>query len=251
MATKSTALTKTSASAIVDIRAKLASQVAVLGERTAPASGIAIHIGQNKEFRFPDGSKGTSFEAVIVDFISVRNLYPETYNAKAIKPPICFAIGTNPRNLVPSKNSPEIQSQACSVCPNAEYETALNGKGGQACKEGRKMALLPADMKADSPIWTLTVSPTALKAFDSYVMSVAGAFQMPPLGVVTKIAFNDAFDYPTLTFGEPAPNEQVGEALRRQSEATKLLNTEPDVSGYAAAYPNRGKGAAKKVVGKR
>ena len=250
MATK-TALAKTSASAIVDIKAKLAAQVATLGERTAPVSGNAIQISNSKEFRFPDGSKGTSFEAVIIDFIATRNLYPEIYNPKAIKPPICFAIGTNPRNLVPNKASPELQAPACGSCPNAEYETALNGKSGQACKEGRKLAVLPPDMKPDAPIWTINVSPTALKSFDPYVMSVAGAFQMPPLGVVTKFSFNDAFDYPTLVFSEPTPNEHVGEALRRQAESAKIIATEPDVSGYAAAYPNRGKGATKKVAGKR
>lgn len=68
-------------------------------------------------------------------------------------------------------------------------------EAAKACKNSRLLALLPVDADDETPIMVLKVSPTALKAFDSYVASVARSFQLPPLGVVTEIGFDEAVTY--------------------------------------------------------
>ena len=183
MATAKTATKKTSTAvavkktgavvSITEIQNQLKAQAAAINEKVAPASGITIQVSQSKEFKFPDGTKGDEFECVIVDFTSVNFFYEGEYDKDNITPPACFAVGNNPLQLVPSDNSPNKQNDTCKGCPMNEFGSAGKGK---ACKNQRLLAVLPPDATEDTPIWLLKVSPTAIKAFDSYVRSVASAF---------------------------------------------------------------------------
>lgn len=225
------AVKKPSGGAVVDIQAQLRKQAEELAGKVAPASGITIQVSQAKEFKFPDGTKSDEFQCVILDFVSANFFYEGEYDKDNISPPACFALGSNPLQLVPSDNSPVKQSDECKGCPMNEFGSAGKGK---ACKNTRVLAVLPPDATEDTPIWLLKVSPTAIKAYDSYVRSVASAFQMPPVSVVTTVSFDEGSDYPSLRFGDPQPNENLAVHFGRQEEARKLLETEPDVSQYGA-----------------
>jgi hypothetical protein len=249
----STAVATRKAGALVDVKAiqeKLKQQAAAINDKVAPASGITIQVTQSKQFKFPDGTTADSFQGVIVDFVSANLFYEGAYDKDNIQPPACFAIGESPLTLVPSDNSPVRQSDACKGCPMNDFGSAGKGK---ACKNTRVLAVLPPDADADTPIWLLKVSPTALKRYDSYVRSVASAFGMPPVAVVTTFGFDENSDYASLTFSNPEPNENLGVCYERQEEAKKLLFTEPDVSQYQAEQ-QAGKGskpAAKKAAVRR
>ena len=250
-ASTSVAVRKPSAGNIVSIQEELKQQAAGIGSRIAPATGNKIRVSQSKEFVLPDGTKTRDpLELVIVDFVTTHSFYETEFDKNNIVPPGCFAIGTDPKAMIPSKNSPNQQSDACQGCPMNEFQSAANGKG-KACSNNRLLAVLPPDADEDTPIWLLSVSATALKAFDSYVQGVVRVFGMPPISVVTTVAFNDAVDYPQLTFSNPQPNAQLEVAYARQAEARDLLMVEPDVSGYQAPSV-RGKGVpAKKAAGAR
>ena len=230
-ATKTTAVATRASGAVVSLREQLAKQVADLNSRVAPASGITIGITQAKEFKFPDGTKSKEFEGVIVDFVSTSFFYENTYDPNNIVSPACFAIGTNPLQLVPSDNAPVKQSDSCKGCPMNEFGSAGKGK---ACKNGRLLAVLPPDADAETPVWLLKVSPTGIKAFDSHVRSVATTFQLPPVGVVTTFSFDEGSDFASVRFGNPVMNDNLEAHYARQEEAQRLLTAEPDVSGYEA-----------------
>lgn len=224
---------------IVSIQDALKAQVAGLANRVAPASGNKIRITQDKKFVLPDGSKSDGpLELVIVDFTTTHNFYAQAFDKDNIVPPACFAIGSDPRNMAPSPNAPEPQSDNCQSCPMNQYGS--DGKG-KACKNGRLLAVLPPDADADTPMWTLAVSPTALKPFDGYVQAVARTFGMPPVSVVTTVSFNNSATYAQLQFSNPVPNANLAESFNRQAEAKDMLAIEPDVSGYEkpAAKPAR------------
>ena len=72
------------------------------------------------------------------------------------------------------------------------------------CKSGSVYAV---DADNETQSWCLKVSPTAIKAFDSYVTSVARSFQLPPLGVVTEPCFDDGVTYAS-ALQNPRPNEE-------------------------------------------
>ena len=235
-ASKSTAVAvkKPSSGAVVSIQDALRAQAAAVSERTAPSTGINIRTA-GKQFSFPDGTKSPGpVDLVIVDFVSRNDFYEGAFDKDAIVPPACFAIGANPLKLVASDNSPAKQADTCAECPMNQFGSKGKGK---ACSNTRLLAVLPADAKEGTPLSILKVSPTGTKSFDGFVKETARAFQVPPVGVVVTVSFDENEDYPKLVFGDAVPNELVGEHFSRQDEAKELLSQEPDVSGYESPKP--------------
>lgn len=237
-----------STTAVVNYSELMAKQAAEIQAKLGAPGGDRVVVGLDKSFSFPDGRKSTEpFKAVIVDFASGNFMYREKFNAKNIVPPICFALGTDPKDLWPSSNSPEMQCKdGCNNCPNNAFGSDGDGK---ACRNMRLLALLPSDADDDTPFSVIHVSPTALKAFDGYVAKLASMGKLP-CSVVTMIGFDTKLDYASLRFGNPDPvdDDRLGYFMGRQAEAMKRLLTEPDLTvrePRAAAKSSRG--AAKTV----
>lgn len=231
-ASTSVAVKKPSNSSIVSIKDQLAAQAAAMSGRTAPPSGSGIKLGAGK-MTLPNGTVTPGpIDVVIVDFVATNNYYPGAFDRDNIVPPVCFAIGTDPKELAPSANSPEPQAKTCAECPMNQFGSKGKRK---ACNNERKLAVLPPDADADTPMWTLKVATMGVKSFDSHVNAVVRTFQTPPVGVITSIGLDESVDYPKLTFGNPQPNEALAEHFARQKEAQDMLATEPDVSSYVAA----------------
>ena len=237
------AVKKASGGGLMDIKAMMAAEVAGLANRTAAPGGDKIQL-KNKKFVLPNGESTEVLNVVILDFVSMNNFYENAYDAKNIVPPTCFAIGQVPTQMVPSDNAPVKQSDACQTCPMNQFGSAGDGK---ACKNMRRLAVLPPDADEETPVWILDVSPTGLKSFDGYVRSVASKFNMPPVGVVTEITFATDVEYASLRFGNPEPNEGMENHWGRRQEALDRLSQEPDVSAYETAVkpPPRGRAGAK------
>lgn len=243
------AVKKASSLQVANIQDLLKAQADANAGRIAPGGGKAIRVGQDKSFTLPDGSKTReSIRVVVLDFVSRNEYYEGAYNKDDMSPPACFAINADPRQLAPSANSPDIQNEGdCATCPMNQYGSAPSG-AGKACKNTRVLAVMlegvdGAPPAEDAEIWTIKVSPTALKSFDGFVANVHRSSQMPPIAVVCEVDFSDAHQYPSLTFTAVEPNPNVGEHFVRQEEAREMLNREPDVSGF-------GKEKAAKFVGK-
>lgn len=230
---KSTAVAvKKSSSAVISIQEQLKAQAAAMAGRIAPPTGNKIKIGQNKQFTLPDGSVTDTLDLVIVDFTSKNTFYDGAFDPNNITPPACFAIGPEPKNLVPSANSPAKQCDDCASCPLNQFGSSGKGK---ACKNSRVLAVLPPEADADTPIWTLEVSPTGIKGFDGFVGNVNRVFGMPPISVVVTVGFNPNETFASLVFSDPRPNENLEAHFARQAEAQELLAVEPDVSSYGQA----------------
>lgn len=242
------AVKKPSSGAVVNIAEMLRAQAAAMSERTAPASGISIRVGQDKMLSLPDGSKADSLDLVVVDFVARNEFYEGKYDPKNIVPPICVAIGSNPLKLVPDDSSPNKQNDDCSSCPMNAFGSDGEGK---ACKNGRILAVLPADADEDTPIWLLKVSPTALKGFDGFVQNTARTFQMPPVGVIVTVSCDENKTYASLTFSNAVPNPNLNVHFARQEEARALLNTVPDMTAHAPAAAPAKAPARRATAGRR
>jgi len=241
------AVKKPSTGALVSIQAQMKADLAALADKTQSAGGDKIKLKPGK-FVLPDGSETDSLDIVIVDFISANTFYEGAYNKDDIVPPTCFALGTNPTQLVPSDNSPVKQSDTCASCPMNQFGSAGAGK---ACKNGRRLAVLPPDADDDTPLWTLDVSPTGLKGFDGYVRSTAAKFGITPIGLITNVTLDPNVDYPKLVFGDPRPNEAVEVHWARKAEALDRLTQEPDVSSYGVVAPPKSRTTAKRPAPRR
>lgn len=223
---------KKPANGVVSVKDMMAAQLAALAGKTEAAGGGSIRINNNKTFTLPDGTETETIKVVIIDFTSQNRYYAGAYNSNAVVPPNCFAIGDIPTQLVPSANSPEPKCDTCSGCPQNQFGSGNNGSG-KACKNSRVMAVVDASNdKADAPIWTLTASPTAIKAFDGYVKNVQRMFNVPPVGVVTEVSFDPNSTYASIRFGDPEPNQDVETHFGRMEEAREILEREPDVSSF-------------------
>ena len=243
------AVKKNTSTAVVNIQDMLRKQAEANASRVEPGSGKSIRIGQDKSFTLPDGTKTReSLQLVVVDFVSRNEYYEGAYNKDDITPPNCFAIHPEPKQLAPSDNSPDKQCDDCASCPMNQFGSAPTG-AGKACKNTRVLAVMPPDADDDTEIWTLKVSPTAIKAFDGFVAGVNRAFQLPPVGVVVTVGFSDAKDFPSLEFTDPQLNENVAVHFGRQDEAREMLMREPDVSSFGVEKP-AAKTPARKVARK-
>lgn len=216
---------------------RMRAEADAIAKRIAAPSGDRIKM-TSREFTTPDGTTGSVLDVVIVDFISANLWYEELYNPDDPQPPGCFAIGMEPSLLVPSPNSPNRQAESCAICPMNQFGTAITGRG-KACKNTRQLALLPADAaelvdEEEPPIWLLSVPPTSLKYFDSYVQVLAAKRKVSPIGVQTQIYLDENSDYaaPRFKAVRPLNNKEVCFYMDRRDEAMKRLLTEPDVTQY-------------------
>ena len=238
---------KKTGGAIVNIQDQLKALAAANANRVAPPTGNSIRITQDKKFALPDGTRTEGpLQLVVVDFTSRNEYYEGAYDPNNIASPVCFAIHPEPKSMVASDNSPDKQCDDCASCPMNAFGSAGKGK---ACKNMRVLAVLPPEADESTPLWLLKVSPTGLKAFDAYIAGL-NRLDMPPVAFTVDVGFNPAETFASLTFSDPAPNENVAAHIGRVEEAKELLAVEPDVNRQpapkAAARP-----VARKPVGAR
>ena len=234
-----------------NIRAQLAAEVADIQKRIGAPSGNRIKVTQKKTFRLPTGEESAGpFEAIILDFVSANYFYPGVYDPEDITPPDCFAIGVEVATMAPHEDvlADKKQAEACAICPQNQFGSAQRGKG-KACSNCRVLALLPVNATEDSPIMTLRVSPTGLRAFDTYVGSVQRSFGTPPIGVITSIGFDPTPDYPSVRFGDPKPitDELLALALKRRDEARQIIMTPPDTTSMKVVEVKKPVGGARRA----
>lgn len=232
------ALVKPKAGALAtnELQEQLRKQAEAMAGRVQPPSGNKIQVTQAKQFKLPNGTTANEVTVCVLDFRTVHNFYEGKYDPKNIQPPVCFAVGMNPKDMTPVEDSPKLQAENCQICPMNQFGSDGDGK---ACKNGRRLAVLPpgeedGTVAHEDDIWIMDVSPTALKAWDGYVATLARTFNQPPLSFLVDVSFDPSVEYPRLQFTNPRPHTNVAEVFARQAEAKDLLEAKPDWAGWAA-----------------
>jgi hypothetical protein len=203
------------------IKKQLEAQKKHLG--ALPSNKIAT---KSKEFKLPDGRTSPGpLECVVLDFIWFMVNYPGVFNANNPQQPNCFAIGRdNPDSglLVPHETSADKQGDNCKECPKNQWGSAPSGKG-KACKNQRRLILLPPDANESSEPMTLYVSPGALKNFDSYVSRLAAEHGILPVQAITLISFDKNQSYPSLQFAFAGKHSNMNLFWSKKEHAQDLL----------------------------
>ncbi|MGZ5125078.1 MAG: hypothetical protein ACXWC1_19980, partial [Burkholderiales bacterium] len=231
-----------------DINEQLAREAAAYATRLSAPGGDRMQVTQGKTFRLPSGQEHPGpMSVIIVDFIAANHYYPDAFNHATFTPARCYALGLEPSILTPSDKSLEKQADSCASCWANQFGSDLKGGRGKACQNGRLLALMAPDSAPDAPLMVLKVSPTAVRAFDAYVSTIARAFNAPARAVVTDISFDGGSEYPTLRFGKPQPcsKEQVMLAHFRKQEALDRLLSEPEIHQGVTDAPVRTSSAAR------
>lgn len=236
--------------ALTSAQEEMEKSLANVKNRIGAPSGNNIKT-KGKKFTLPNGSVTDGpIQVVVVDWVSANLYWAKKFDPQKPAPPVCFAIGDDPRQLVPSANSTDKQAKECNDCAHNEFDSGDNG--AKACKNTRNLAILEASEDAsdpEAPFYTISVSPSALKNFDGYVSSLAAKGYLP-VQVVTELSFDPNKDHPCLTFRSLQPNDDVELHWVRREEAQAILTAEPDTSSYQESGKASGGRRAKKAPAK-
>jgi hypothetical protein len=210
---------------ITSIQDELRKELETLKERVDPPSGFKIST-KGKVFTLPDGSSSEGpLTCIILDWVTANVWFEGIYNPKDIKPPSCFAVGRLVNELAPSENSPNKQHATCKGCPQNEWGSAATGKG-KACKNTRRLLLVPTNADENTMPWVIDVSPTGLKHFDKFVGTLSDNGKHP-IEVVTDISFEESEPFPSLRFAPVSVNENVEMTWALKQHGENILMQEP------------------------
>ena len=127
--------------------------------------------------------------------------YIDKYNPNAIASPRCFALSETGEDMEPHENvlSP-VPATACKGCPNSEWGSDPGGGRGKACKERRRLVVIPEAAvtgalenikKAEFAMIDLPVM--SVGEWGGYVNKLAASTDLPYYAVVTQVkVVNDA-----------------------------------------------------------
>ena len=182
---------------------------------------------------------GNQFNGIITAAMFENVFYMEKFNAEKISAPTCyaFAIGTD-EGMAPHQQAHKAQAPTCAVCPNFKWGSDPGGGKGKACKQMRRLAVIPAtgtDAEAirKATVGFIRVPVTSTKEWANYVRTLAQSGRTP-LTVVTNIALVP--DAKTMhrflfTFVSDIAEPELQEALVRRNEF--------DTLDIQAPYPNK------------
>ena len=213
---------------------QLKSEAAEIASRISQGPRNKITSTGGSSFTLPTGATAPTMELVVLDFVVTHDFFDRPFNRNNPIPPACFAIGLNPRDMVPSVNAPNKQAESCTNCAHNQWKSGVGA--GKACKNGRTLAVTPLRPLDDGsrPIWVLEIPPASLKFFDAYVSGIASKHKSSPIGMLTEISHEpgSAFNAPRFKEKRPLTNEELGAIFELREQAMEMITKEPDVSKY-------------------
>lgn len=180
---------------------------------------------------------GNEITCIIIAAVAENSFYTERYNPDVKAIPACYAIGEGKnQDLVPHEKAKERQHEYCfksehDQCPKFEWGSDPNGGRGKACKERRRLALIPAT--GTSEMIVCSIPPTSLKNWSNFVLEVAATTGRPVYGVIaTMKVVPDAKNQFMVKFGvvEPVADNVLPALIAKRAAALEnLLQPYPEV----------------------
>lgn len=141
----------------------------VSADRLSFKSGILSYMDK----AMPDNE----MECIIVASATEQVLYTERYNPDKQTPPDCFALARPGEDLIPHEVVPEPINSACAGCKYNKFNSDLQGGKGKACKERRRLAVMPPPGKiediAEAELVMASIPTMSVKNWAAYVNTLA------------------------------------------------------------------------------
>lgn len=199
---------------------------------------------------------GNKLEVVIVGGAYRNVLYKSRYDPDNIVNPDCFALSVEDEDMKPHENVANPEHETCKGCPMAEWGSNPAGGRGKACKETRRLVLLPANnlSSADaikaSEMAVLDIPVTSVKNYRNLVNVVASTLNLPVYAVVVLVEWlPDPKTQIKLSFTplRVAGDEEIVRAIMaRKDEATRLATIPYDTKEEADEQPVKAPTSTKK-----
>lgn len=216
-----------------DIRAELEAAKAGMAETIGdlPSNKISV---KGKLFTLPGKeAEPGPMHAVILDYVWFNAYYKGAYNPAVQQQPVCFAVGRVEKKqdgtpvLAPDPKAPELQAEFCALCPKWQFGSSPSG--GKACKNQRRLILVPENAAEDAQPYSLYVSPSGLKNFGLYLEELK-RLGKHPAQVVTEIGFDSNQSYPKLTFKVAKMHDNLSLMWALREKAQSMLFRTIDVT---------------------
>jgi hypothetical protein len=142
--------------------------------------------------------KGNKLDVVVIGYTFENNYYKERFDPNNPRNPDCFAFGVARDGeepiMVPHSSIESPMHDVCIGCAMAEWGSTPTGGRGKACKEIRKLAVLPVsaltspEAVAKAELAVLKVPVTSVRNWKTYVNLIAASHQLPPYAMITTVA---------------------------------------------------------------
>lgn len=221
-----------------DVMSELAQHAQNAAAQERPSvSTISLKAGQMSYAGQP--VPGNKLDVIVVASVYENHWYEGDYNPNKIVSPDCFAISLTDAGMAPHENSLQPQCEQCADCPLAEWGSDPKGGRGKACKETRKLAMIPVSALEGDPedilkaeMATMKLPVTSVKNWATYINQISAAYRLPPFAVLTRVStapdartqFKVNFEF----IGAVQSVEQIRAIQRKIEEAHRLLLTPYD-----------------------
>jgi hypothetical protein len=243
-----------------------------LEEQAEAAASMERGAPMGRNFSFKGGQmvfdgapvKENEVVVIIAGAVIAKTFYEGDYDPDNPEAPVCFAFDTDPDNLAPiPEDVADLQNDVCATCEWNQFGSADRGKG-KACKDARRLALLPAgtiqrngdiDLVEDpnelakAEFGFAVLPPTSLTPYATFVRQVANTMKRPPHGIYAIMKCNpDPKNQFVISWEvvDLVPEKTLAAVMERHDEAQKALiqpYTYPSEEERAErAKPARGKG---------
>lgn len=171
-------------------------------------------------------------DVIVIASTTEYALYEGKYDPNNPQPPVCYAFGKDEQTMAPHEKSVKPQHENCFHCPKNQWGSDPEGGKGKACKNTRRLALLPADVVnnpegiADAEEIYLKLPVMSVKNWALYVNNVAAQYKRPPFGVITSISTEpDAKSQFRVTFKsiDRVGDAAMGAVLQRHENSQKSI----------------------------
>ena len=184
---------------------------------------------------------GNNLDCIILTSAVEYRYDTKPFDPNNISPPDCFSLSTSGEEMVPSPKSVSIQAERCDLCPHSHWapNPKRPGKNHKACKERRKLALLPASVLKDGNFKTaelavISIPVTSVKYWGTFVNALLAEYGRPSWAMVANIS---ARPHPVNQFEvnfksvSPIPEEYLAAIRDRIAGADEILLTPYDATG--------------------
>lgn len=136
---------------------------------------------------------GNTMTQIVVGTAYERSLYDGPFDPNKIKNPVCFALSIDGEEMAPHANSLHPQNETCKGCPMDDWGSAGEGRRGKACKEMRRLAVIPADKLEsvddikNSELAMAKIPVTSVSNWSNYVHKVGAMLNVPFWAVITRM----------------------------------------------------------------
>lgn len=137
---------------------------------------------------------GNVLDCVIIAHAYENAYYEGKYDPNNPQPPVCYAINAEEDEMAPHEKAGKPQNTSCIGCPKNEWGSDPAGGKGKACKNVRRLALIPADVLDDAEkvkqaeAIFLKLPVLSVRNWSQYVNATAAEFKRPPFAVMTQIS---------------------------------------------------------------